>query len=207
MRTLDRKPGTYTHVKLDPLITGWKFDELKKKLETLKKVSQPKASNEVARLAEMGDFSENAAYQMAKGRLRGINNTIARLENQINHAVIIKTQDQKDTIEIGGMDNPIIIGADSLGEKGKKAEDVGKDAASSLIKEVDSRCAVDKYLGDMLLPYMAVVGGKIKVSGITNHTLSNIYAIELFFGKMFEIYLYYLLFLDHKVRSHKIPFP
>ncbi|HBF67355.1 MAG TPA: transcription elongation factor GreA [Candidatus Magasanikbacteria bacterium] len=101
MRTLDRKPGTYTHVKLDPLITGWKFDELKKKLETLKKVSQPKASNEVARLAEMGDFSENAAYQMAKGRLRGINNTIARLENQINHAVIIKTQDQKDTIEIG----------------------------------------------------------------------------------------------------------
>ena len=86
-----------------------------------------------------------------------------------------------------GMDNPIIIGADSLGEKGKKAEDVGKDAASSLIKEVDSRCAVDKYLGDMLLPYMAVVGGKIKVSGITNHTLSNIYAIELFFGKMFEI--------------------
>lgn len=100
MRLPFRKPGKYSQVKTDNLITEAKFNELKNKLDHLKNVSRPQMMKEVARLAEMGDFSENFGYQAAKGRLRGINNTIIKLEFQINHADIIKPTGA-NTVQIG----------------------------------------------------------------------------------------------------------
>jgi len=55
-----------------------KHRELCDKLDRLKNVSQPHAIKEVKRLALDGDFSENHAYSMAKGRLRSINQRIIR---------------------------------------------------------------------------------------------------------------------------------
>lgn len=87
--------------KSDPLLTQGKFRELEEKLTHLKNVARPQVASEVRRLAEMGDFSENAAYQMAKGRLRGINSSIDTIENELNHAVLIPSQTQTDTVDIG----------------------------------------------------------------------------------------------------------
>jgi RNA 3'-terminal phosphate cyclase (GTP) len=85
------------------------------------------------------------------------------------------------------LNNPIRIGADSLGEGGKRAEDVGKEAAQELLKEIDSKAPVDSHLADNLIPFLALKGGRIKTSKITNHTLTNIYTCERFLGKIFEI--------------------
>lgn len=95
-----RKPGKYTHEKRDPHITRAKFDELKDELEHLKTVKQPRAIVEVKRLAEMGDFSENAAYSIAKGRLRGINDRINILTEYLKHVVII-TPKNTGTVQLG----------------------------------------------------------------------------------------------------------
>ena len=96
-----RKPGKFSQIKPDLLVTPEKLTELTRKLDRLKNHTRPQAADEVARLAEMGDFSENAAYQMAKGRLRGINNTIMKLEHQTGHAIIIDPKQAKDTVEVG----------------------------------------------------------------------------------------------------------
>lgn len=100
MQTPYRKPGKYTNLKPDPLITKGKFDKLKKELEKLKQI-KPAAAAETARLADLGDFSENAGYQFAKGRLRGINRRILELESQLDHAEIIETDTQTDTVALG----------------------------------------------------------------------------------------------------------
>lgn len=100
MRVPIRKPGKYTHLKPDPHLTWEKFSELKNKLARLKE-SQPAAAAEVARLAEMGDFSENAAYQMAKGHLRSINQRILELEDHLHRAVIIKPMENNQTVQLG----------------------------------------------------------------------------------------------------------
>ncbi len=84
----------------DPVMSEAKFIELQNKLKKLKTI-HPDAAREVSRLAEMGDFSENAEYQLAKGRLRGINNRIMVLENQLNHADIIQKHIPGDTIRLG----------------------------------------------------------------------------------------------------------
>ncbi len=100
MRTLDRKLTKSSQAVSDPMMTQEKFDELKNKLERLKK-SQPFAASEVSRLAELGDFSENMEYQMAKWKLRGINYGIMRLEAELDRAEIIPSNQQTDSVQIG----------------------------------------------------------------------------------------------------------
>ncbi|HBR80923.1 TPA: transcription elongation factor GreA [Candidatus Uhrbacteria bacterium] len=74
----------------DDFLSSAALQRYKSELENLVKIKRPEAVKEVQRTAEMGDFSENAAYQMAKGRLRGINSRITSLEEKIKRAVIIK---------------------------------------------------------------------------------------------------------------------
>lgn len=100
MQVPHRKPTKFSYIKPDPLMTADKFAELKNKLERLKK-SRPQAAADVSQLAQLGDFSENVEYQLAKGRLRGINQSIIELEKQINQADIIKPHGQTGKVEIG----------------------------------------------------------------------------------------------------------
>ena len=91
---------------------------------------------------------------------------------------------KKDEIDIK---NSIRLGSDALGEKGKKAEIVGKEAAQMLVTEIESKSPVDLHLADQILPFIALTSGKIKTSKITNRTKTNIYTIEKFLGKTFSI--------------------
>jgi len=99
MQIPKRKPGKYAHVPVDPHLTRATFDALQKQLENVKSQHRP-AVVELQRLAELGDFSENAAYQMAKGRLRAINDKIFELSQRLKHAVII-TGSTSDRVELG----------------------------------------------------------------------------------------------------------
>jgi len=95
-----RKKETYIKPKPDPYLTEAKFTELKDKLVRMK-ASHPKLATEVKRLAEMGDFSENAGYQDAKGRLRGLNNRIAELEAHLKTSIIFKPSGNTTTVQLG----------------------------------------------------------------------------------------------------------
>ncbi len=90
MRVPIRKAGQYTNLQISADMTQAKYDELANSLNKLKNQAHPQAAAEVKRLAAMGDFSENAAYQMAKGKLRGINQKISEWEKLLSRAKIIK---------------------------------------------------------------------------------------------------------------------
>ncbi|HLD88843.1 MAG TPA: RNA 3'-terminal phosphate cyclase [Candidatus Nanoarchaeia archaeon] len=79
------------------------------------------------------------------------------------------------------------IGADSLGERGKKAEVVGEEAAKKLVEEIKFDAPVDEHLADNLVPWLGLFGKQMKVTKISNHTLTNIYVVEKFLGKVFEV--------------------
>lgn len=101
MRVPIRKSEKYTYLKTDPCITQAKFDELTKKLDRLINVNRPREAAEVQRLAMMGDFSENVGYQVAKGRLRGINQRILDISDLLKKAEIIKPDKNDDSVQIG----------------------------------------------------------------------------------------------------------
>lgn len=101
MRLPNRKPGKYTFPQFDTVMTEATFNKLKSKLAHIKEVSLPRSRKETQRLSELGDYSENAEYQIAKGRLRGLLRAVDELEFQINRAQIIQPPLQNDRIEIG----------------------------------------------------------------------------------------------------------
>ena len=99
MQLPKRKPGKYTHGVEDLIITQKKFDQLDRTAKKLK-AERPQAAAEVSRLAEMGDFSENAGYQQAKWHLRRLNNKLTKIEFILNHAEIIQETDNS-VVSIG----------------------------------------------------------------------------------------------------------
>lgn len=101
MRVPKRKPGKYALQKIDHHITPEKYKRLKAELESLKKIKRPPAIKEVKRLASMGDFSENAAYQIAKGKLRSINNRILKVKDFLSRAEIIEPNPRSDSVSLG----------------------------------------------------------------------------------------------------------
>lgn len=85
-------------------------------------------------------------------------------------------------------ENITVSGTDSLGEKRLSSEQVAGKAADELKKEIKSGAVIDKHLADQLIPFIALVPGSvIKISEITPHTLTNIWVVEQFLGKTFEV--------------------
>ena len=95
----------------DHLLTPAKIQRLKDELKDLVDRQRPEMIQEVRRLAEMGDFSENAGYQIAKGSLRRINDRIETLKERIKTAV---------PIEHGSKDGMIRVGSTVTVESGTK---------------------------------------------------------------------------------------
>jgi RNA 3'-phosphate cyclase len=80
------------------------------------------------------------------------------------------------------------LGADSLGEVGVRAEEVGRRCGDALAIEMDSGACLDRHAADQILPYLALArGGSFTTSEITNHTLTSAHVIEKFLPVKFSI--------------------
>ncbi|MCX6760753.1 MAG: RNA 3'-terminal phosphate cyclase [Candidatus Nealsonbacteria bacterium] len=82
-----------------------------------------------------------------------------------------------------------IIGTDNLGRLGKRAEELGKEAALELLKESKTNTCIDKHLTDQILPFIALSEGKSRFSAseITENSKKIIQIIEKFLNGKFEI--------------------
>jgi RNA 3'-phosphate cyclase len=85
-----------------------------------------------------------------------------------------------------------LLGTDNLGKVGKRAEEVGREAAVNVLREVDRfqcRGCLDRYVTDQVLPYLALTGKEstIMVTEITDHAKTNMWVIEKFLSGKFEV--------------------
>jgi RNA 3'-terminal phosphate cyclase (ATP) len=74
------------------------------------------------------------------------------------------------------------LGSDSLGEKGKPAEIIGKEAALNLIRQIKTGAEVDLHTCDhLILPCSLAEGtSNFKTSKLTLHTLTAVKLAEIF---------------------------
>jgi len=80
------------------------------------------------------------------------------------------------------------VGGSAIGERGLKAEKVGNIAAKELLYHISQNAALDKYMGDQIIPYMAIAGNsEVKTAELTLHAITNIYIAEKLLGKKFNI--------------------
>lgn len=103
MRIPKRRGEQYRQLKQqqDHYLTQAKIDRLQAELQDLIKRQRPIAIAELQRTQEMGDLSENAGYQAAKGILRRMNSRILSLEERIKQAIVIDETDPDGIIRIG----------------------------------------------------------------------------------------------------------
>lgn len=81
------------------------------------------------------------------------------------------------------------VGADSLGERGKPAEQVGREAAQVFVREVSFGAPLDRHVADMLVSFLAFADGesRIRVSSVTQHLTTNLYVASEFTGCRFKV--------------------
>jgi RNA 3'-terminal phosphate cyclase (ATP) len=83
-----------------------------------------------------------------------------------------------------------VIGSSALGERGKPAEDVGREAALLLKKQMGSGACLDEHMADQILPYMALAAedgeSRASVAEVTDHCRTNIWVIEKFLPVRFS---------------------
>jgi RNA 3'-phosphate cyclase len=74
------------------------------------------------------------------------------------------------------------LGADALGMKGKRAEQVGSEVAKKFLEEWRTGAPIDSHLADMLVTPLCLASApsKIRVSRLTEHTRTNLYICSLF---------------------------
>lgn len=85
----------------DPHITADKARRLQRTLKRLKDIEHPAAVKETQETGAMGDFSENAEYQYAKAKLRRINASITRIEEQLKTAIIMPEKSLDGSVHLG----------------------------------------------------------------------------------------------------------
>ena len=74
--------------------------EIKDELEYLKMTKRPEVINALKEARALGDLSENAEYDAARGEQADVEAKIVELEQMIEHAVIIK-EVKTDKVSIG----------------------------------------------------------------------------------------------------------
>ncbi|MEM7825736.1 MAG: RNA 3'-terminal phosphate cyclase [Candidatus Aenigmatarchaeota archaeon] len=81
------------------------------------------------------------------------------------------------------------IGADNIGKKGVRAEKIGEECAKDLLRSLETKSALDKFMADQILPYLSFADSesKITVEKITDHCLTNIQVIEKILPVKFEV--------------------
>jgi len=128
--------------------------------------------------------------KVAERQLAGVREVLGKLKLPLEEkAEYYQAQSPGSQICLIAEFENTIIGTDNLGKLGKRAEDIGKEAALELLKEQKSQAVLDKHLADQILPYLALAPGKsqVTVSEITNHCKINIWVIEKFVKGKFKI--------------------
>ena len=82
-----------------------------------------------------------------------------------------------------------VLGADSIGEIGKRAEAVGGEAARKLVNELKARAAVDEHALDNLVIYMSLARGtsRIYARGLTSHAETALKLCKMIAGADYRV--------------------
>ncbi len=76
-----------------------------------------------------------------------------------------------------------ILGGDALGERGKPAEEVGREAAQQLLEDLESGATLDRYMADQIIPFIGLFGGRFRCPQVTEHLETNLELVRLLLGK------------------------
>jgi len=165
-------------------ITAEFYPQKMKKIELVKKGSLNRI-NGISTASDHLKISKVAERQQ-KEAIKIIKNVFPSKEINID-AEYVQSDCPGSVISLFAEYDNTWIGADSLGEKGKKAEKVGQEVADELLMFMKSESPLDDYMADQIIPYLGLFRGKIKIREITNHVKTNVEITNKFISNKIKI--------------------
>ncbi|MCL5067196.1 MAG: RNA 3'-terminal phosphate cyclase [Thaumarchaeota archaeon] len=146
----------------------------------------PKQSNSQIRFRENGIICPLSILSVSRGLPahvcdRQIAAARSVLASSIDEDIMSEADFLGDSLSVGSSvlvykaSSNCLVGGSSLGMKGKRAEEVGKEAATAFLQEVASSPNVDSHLADMLVTLLACMEGdnEFTCPAITEHLKTN----------------------------------
>jgi transcription elongation factor GreA len=85
----------------EPLyLTREAIEKMKHRLERIENIELPQAIEDVRRTGEFGDFSENAEYQEAKGRMRRLRDQTTSIKEKLKVVIMIESH-SSEIVQMG----------------------------------------------------------------------------------------------------------
>ena len=119
------------------------------------------------RRAEVAERQAAAARELLKYRIP--------IELDVRYA---DTRSPGSGIVLAAAFERTILGGDALGERGKRAEEVGREAAQSLIEDIKTGATLDLYMSDQMIPFTGLFGGCFRCPRLTEHLKTNIELVK-----------------------------
>jgi len=139
------------------------------------------------RFVERGELKEISAFsiaskelqkaKVAERQLSGLESVLEKISGSYQYV---------DTLSIGTSLLAIaeyencVLGKDGLGEKGKRAEDIGREVGIELKKSIESNACLDKFMADQILIFAALAKGtsEFTIEEFTDHVNTNMITCE-----------------------------
>ncbi len=146
-----------------------------------------------------GDLEEITIQSIATADLADaevVDRQVEGVKQTLEGDVNVPITDQGETVESVSTGTSLLVvgtyehsraGFSALGEPGWPAEEVGEAAAQTFLEFHNASGAVDRYLADQLLPFLALHGGTITTPTITDHIRAAASLLERF-GRGIEIH-------------------
>jgi RNA 3'-terminal phosphate cyclase (ATP) len=120
------------------------------------------------------ETADLAAADVAERQIEGVMETL-------DGSVSVPFETETRTVESPSTGTAVLVTGDyengrsgftALGEPGRPAEDVGAEAADAFLEHHETDAAVDRYLADQLLVFLAIAGGTYTIPALTEHVQS-----------------------------------
>jgi RNA 3'-terminal phosphate cyclase (ATP) len=103
--------------------------------------------------------------------------------------ISVSTPGQGTFMFLEAVTDNCLAGFSSLGERGKKAELVGEEAAKKFLDYYSTAACLDRHLADQIILYLGVSKGvsSFTTAEISGHLLTNLWVIEKFLGIQYTV--------------------
>jgi RNA 3'-terminal phosphate cyclase (ATP) len=101
----------------------------------------------------------------------------------------VSTYSQGTFIFLGTQTDNCLAGFSSLGERGKRAELVGEEAAKNFLNYYSTSACLDHHMADQIVLYLSIAKeeSSFTTSEISNHLLTNLWVIEKLSDARYEV--------------------
>ena len=101
----------------------------------------------------------------------------------------VLTPGQGTFMFLGAETDHCLAGFSSLGERGKRAESVGEEAAKNFLSYYSTSSCLDHHMADQIVLYLAIAQeeSSLTISEISDHLLTNLWVIDKFLDIQYVI--------------------